>query len=122
MSIEKEIRKLARSTYYQNLYKAAKEIGSIQLFENKTNFSGLQSVFLFWLNVYESLYQDLTQKEWKYLDDDVIENDTRCDAFLYWRGKFREQQLINNKHEQQVQNLKLKDKSNVSTFSVDFQG
>jgi hypothetical protein len=122
MSIEKEIRKLARSTYYQNLYKAAKEIGSIQIFENKTNFSGLQSIFLFWLNVYESLYQDLNQKEWKYLDEKVIDSDIRCDAFLYWRGQMREQQLNKYKHDQQIQNLKLKDKSNVTSFNVDFQG
>ena len=121
MQIESQIRKLARSTYYQNIYRSAKEL-NINLFENISNFSGLQSLFLFWLNVYESLYSDLIQREYKYLDEKVIENDIRCDAFLYWRSQIREQELIKHKQEQQINNLKLKDKSNVSTFNVDFQG
>jgi hypothetical protein len=122
MNIEKQIRILARSTFYQNLYKTAKEIGSIRLFENTTNLSGLQNLFLFWLSVYESLYTDLAQKEWKYLDEKVIESDIRCDAFLYWRSQVREQQIIKYKQEEKVRNLNLKDKSNVSMFNIDFQG
>lgn len=122
MDIEKQIRKLARSTYWQNIYKSAKEIGTIQLFENKTNFSGLQSLFLFWLSVYESLYVDLGQKTWKFLDENVINSDVRCDAFLYWRSQMREQEIIKYKQEEKANNLKLKDKSNVSTFDINFQG
>jgi hypothetical protein len=122
MDIEKQIRFLARSSYWQNIYRSAKDIGSIQLFENKTNFSGLQSLFLFWLNIYDSLYADLAQKEWKYLDEKVINSDIRCDAFLYWRGQIREQEIIKHKREHQVNNLKLKDKSNVTTFDIDFSG
>jgi hypothetical protein len=122
MNIEKQIRILARSTFYQNLYKTAKEIGSIRLFENTTNLSGLQNLFLFWLSVYESLYTDLAQKEWKYLDEKVIESDIRCDAFLYWRSKIREEQILKYKQEEKVRNLNLKDKSNVSMFNIDFQG
>jgi hypothetical protein len=122
MNIEKQIRVLARSTFYQNLYKTAKEIGSIRLFENVTNLSGLQNLFLFWLSVYESLYTDLAQKEWKYLDEKVIESDIRCDAFLYWRSQQREQQILKYKQDEKIRNLNLKDKSNVSTFNIDFQG
>jgi hypothetical protein len=122
MDIEKQIRKLARSIYWQNIYKSAKEIGTIQLFENKTNFSGLQSLFLFWLNIYDSLYQDLAQKEWKYLDEYIIDSDTRCDAFLYWRSQIREQEIIKHKREQQESKLQFKEKGNVSMFNVDFQG
>jgi len=121
MNIESKIRSLARSVYYQNLYKSAKEI-NISLFENTSNFSGLQNLFLYWLNIYESLFIDLAQKQWKYLDEVVIENDVRCDAFLYWRGLQRQDELIKHKREENIRNLKLKDKSNVSTFSVDFQG
>jgi hypothetical protein len=122
MDIEKQIRKLARSIYWQNVYKSAKEIGSIQLFENQTNFSGLQSLFLFWLSVYDSVYQDIAQKEYKYLDEKVINDDTRCDAFLYWRSQLRDAQINKNKQDKQISELKLKDKSNVSTFNIDFQG
>lgn len=120
MSIDKEIRKLARSNYWQNIYRTGKEIGSIHLFENHTNLSGLQSLFLFWLNIYDSLYTDLSQKEWKYLDEEVINNDTRCDAFLYWRGQIREQELDKHKREEKVNNLNLKNKDNVTSYNVDF--
>lgn len=122
MDIEKQIRKLARSVYWQNIYKSAKEIGSLHLFENDRNFSGLQSLFLFWLSVYESLYIDLAHKEWKYLDEKVINDDIRCDAFLYWRSQMRDAQINQHKQDEQISKLKLKDKSNVSTFDVDFQG
>lgn len=121
MNIESQIRKLARSVYYQNLYKAAKELGTIHIFENISNFSGLQTLFLFWLNIYETLYSDLAHKEYKYLDNMVIENDVRCDAFLYWKSKIKEQELNKYKRDKQINNLKLKDKSNVTTFNVDLQ-
>jgi len=121
VEIEKQIRKLARSTYWQNIYLSAKEIGSIQIFENNTNFSGLQSLFLFWLSIYESLYTDLHKKEWKYLNENVIQSDIRCDAFLYWRRQIREQEYLNYKKSEQVSKLKLKDKNNVSTFNIDFR-
>jgi len=121
MNIEQQIRKLARSIYYQNIYKSAKEIGSIQIFANNTNLSGLQTLLLFWLPIYESLYTDLHNKEWRYLDEKVIEDDCRCDAFLYWRSKIKEAELINHKKEEKKHKLKLKDKSNVTTFDIDFQ-
>jgi hypothetical protein len=116
------IRKLARSTYYQNIYSAAKDVGSIQLFENKNNYSGLQSLFLYWLKVYDLLYTELSQKEWKYLDEDVINDDCRCDAFLYWRGKQIEFELDKNKQEQKANNLKFKNPGKVSNFDIDLRG
>jgi len=122
MSIDETIRQLARSTYYQNIYTSSKEMSGIQLFENTSNFSGLQVLFLFWLQVYSNLYEELSQKKWKYLDEKVINNNVRCDAFLYWRKQQNDIEIEKQKREQQLSNLKLKDKSNVSTFSVDFEG
>jgi len=116
------IRKLARSPYWQNIYNASKEIGSINLFENGTNHSGLQSLFLYWVKVYDLLYTELSQKEWKYLDEKVIEDDIRCDAFLYWRGQHRDAELNKNKQEQKVNNLKFKNPGKVSSFDIDLQG
>jgi hypothetical protein len=121
MDIEKMIRKLARSIFYQNLYKSAKEL-NINLFENDRNFSGTQSLFLFWLSVYDLLYSELNQKEWKYLDDKVIEDDIRCDAFLYWRGQIKTQELDNYKREQKVDKMNFKEKGNTSMFDIDFRG
>ena len=122
MNFDETIRQLARSTYYQNIYASSKEMSGIQLFENTSNFSGLQVLFLFWLQVYSNLYEELSQKKWKYLDEKVINNNVRCDAFLYWRKQQNDIEIEKQKREQQVSNLKLKDKSNVSTFSVDFEG
>lgn len=122
MEIESQIRKLARSIYWQNIYRSAKEIGSIQLFENQTNFSGLQSLFLFWLSIYETLYSELGHKEYKYLDEKVVENDIRCDAFLYWRSQTKEAELDKSKREQKASNLKFREKGNVSMFDIDFRG
>ena len=121
MDIEKIIRKLARSIYYQNLYKSAKEL-KINLFENNKNFSGTQSLFLFWLSVYELLYSELGQKEYKYLDDKVIEDDIRCDAFLYWRGQIKTQEIENYRKEQKVDKMKFNSKGAVSMFDIDFKG
>jgi hypothetical protein len=114
------IRQLARSQYWQNIYVSAKEIGSIKIFDNDNNYSGLQSLFLYWLRVYDLLYSELIQKEWKYLDEEVINNDIRCDAFLYWRGLQKEQELNKNKQEQKISNLQFKNPGKVSTFNVDF--
>ena len=122
MDIENSIRNLARSNFWQNVYRASKEVGSIQLFTNSSDLSGLQNLFIFWLNVYDSLYTDLAQKEWKYLDEKVIENNTRCDAFLYWRSQMREAEILKHKQEEKENNLKFKSKGNVSTFDVDFKG
>ena len=121
MRLESQIRKLARSTYYQNLYGTAKEIGQLQLFENKSNFSGLQVLFLYWVQVYSMLYTELAEKKWKYLDEKVIDNDDRCDAFLYFRRQEQEKELHKYKQEQQLSNTKLKDKSNASIFNVDLR-
>lgn len=120
MDIEKMIRKLARSVFYQNLYRSAKEL-NISIFENQSNLSGLQSHFLFWLNIYHVLYNEFGQKEWKYLDEKVIEDDIRCDAFLYWRGQMKEVEFDNHKREQKVNQLNFKGNGSVSTFDIDFR-
>ena len=66
------IRQLARSNYWQNIFTTSKDVGSIHLFDNQNNYSGLQSLFLYWLKVYDLLYTELSQKEWKYLDEQVL--------------------------------------------------
>jgi hypothetical protein len=113
------IRKLARSSYWQSIFTASKEVGSLRIFDNDGNYSGLQSTFLYWLRVYDLLYSELSSKEWKYLDEQVIENDIRCDAFLYWRGTMRENALLKNKQEQKVNNLKFSKPGKVSSFDID---
>ncbi len=93
MTIEKEIRRLARSSYYQELYKASQDCSGIYLFDNQSNFTRQQYTFLYWLRVYSMLYNELYSMEWKNLDKKVIENDDRCDAFLFWRSKQQEKKI-----------------------------
>lgn len=93
MKLETEIRQLARSTYWQEIYNASKNGSNIQLFKNGFNFSGVQYLFLYWLRVYSMLYDELYSMEWQNLDEAVIKDEIRCDAFLYYRRKHQEKEL-----------------------------
>ena len=93
MNIDDQIRYLARSLYYQEIYKASKDCSGIYLFDNQTNFSRYQYNFLHWLRVYSMLYEELYSLEWKNLDQAVLEDNDRCDAFLYWRSKQQEKKI-----------------------------
>lgn len=87
MNIEEQVRKLARSQYWQAIYHASKECNGVQLFENSSNISGIQMMFLYWLRVYALLYEELNSLEWSNLHEAVIKDDIHCDAFLYWRSR-----------------------------------
>lgn len=87
MNVSTQIRRLARSNYWQEIYAQSKECSGIHLFENTYNFSGIQYLFLYWIRVYRMLYDELANKEWPNLDEEVINTDWRCDCFLYWRSK-----------------------------------
>jgi len=81
------LRTLARSTEYQTLYNRAKDLG-FELFDNKINLTKLQITLLNLLETYASLYQDIAMGE-NYIDEDVIEDDMRCDAYLVYKRKMR---------------------------------
>lgn len=121
MNDETLIRKLARGNFWQNIYKSSKENSGIHLFENQTNFSGFQVLFLYWLNIYEMLYKELWEKEWIYLSKDVINDDDRTDAFLYYRGKELDKKIKKNKFEEEKSRIKSKGKhkGDVTPFSVE---
>lgn len=120
MSIENCLRKLAFSAYWQSLYRASKENG-IQLFDNNTNLSGLQVVFLYWLEIYSFLYDLIAKKEYPFLNDEYIKNSIRVDAFLYYRKRQNELELAKSKEEQLRQKTKFKGKKgNQTYFNVDF--
>lgn len=123
MNIEKNIRKLARSSYWQNLYKSSKELYGICLFDNKTNISAIQSSFLYWLRIYSILYTELADKSNIFLSQKVIENDTRADAYLYYRNKKQEKEIQKSKTEAQASKLsgRKKHSGKVTPFSVDMR-
>lgn len=84
--LAENIRKLAKSHKYQVLFNRAKDISGIQLFNNKTEFSYIQILFLHWLNIYNTLFMDLLRKE-EYITEDVINDPIRVDAYLIYRSK-----------------------------------
>ncbi len=110
MNLEDHIRKLARSNYWQEIYYHSKENAGIYVFDNKSNFSGIQYIFLYWLRIYSLLYSELAQKDWDNLDKNVIEDDIRCDAFLYWRSREQDKKMAQyKKDEKKSKNKKSKD-------------
>ena len=85
---DKLLRKLARSDKYQILYARAKELGNIKLFKNEVDISRLQLNFLYWLEIYHSLYTDLAMNE-KWISKAVIEDDLRTEAYLLLKRKIK---------------------------------
>ena len=108
MKLEAQLRQLARSSYYQEIYNASKTCSGIYLFENQTNFSGIQYLFIYWLRVYAMLYEELARMEWENLDEKVIKDNDRCDAFLYWRSKQIEKDIRKAKIEERKSKKKPK--------------
>ena len=121
MNIDAQLRKLARSSYWQNLYKASKENNGIHLFDNVSNFSGLQGRFLYWLSVYDILYDELMKFGSPYLSEKAIEDNIRCDAYLYYRKKKNEREWQKHNREKNIPKIKNKSKENLTTFNVDMR-
>ena len=106
MKLEHYIRFLAKSLYWQEIYRSSKECNGIHLFRNVSDISGLQYLFLYWLRVYNFLYSELANSMWSNLDVDVIKDYERCDAFLYWRQKEIEKENREHKKQQKKANRK----------------
>ena len=77
----KEIRELAKSAKWQNLYSRSKELSSITLFRNSTDFSLIQNHFLYLLETYNTLYVDMYSDK-PYISQKVIDNVIRTEAYL----------------------------------------
>lgn len=100
MTLEEQIRLLARSTYWQEIYSSSQKCSGIKLFENDYNFSGIQYLMLYWIRVYYMLYEELYSLEWRNLDQAVLNDNDRCDAFLYYRRKEQEKKIRKNQKEE----------------------
>ena len=108
MNLDIELRKLAQTSYWQNLYRASLENSGISLFENKCNYSGLQIRFLHWLSIYKKLFEELATFEDETLTEKTIKDIDRCDAYLVHRNKKYEYQW--KKHRQEEKNLEIKNR------------
>ena len=125
MNIETELRKLARSDYWQALYNISKANPSISLFKNSTDLSTLQIRFIQFLNIYNMLYTELSQKESVYLTDKVIKNDNRCNAYLHYRTQKIEQEWFKHQQDKKVNEAKsrhnFKNDGQVQVIDVDLR-
>ena len=101
--MNKFLRKLARSVYWQNFYIQAKELGNLSLFINKKQLSKIQIYFLHWLSVYNSLYTDLSSEE-DYISQEVIDDDIRTDAYLFWRRTVKDKTNKKKEDDKEVDN------------------
>ena len=125
--IENNIRKLAKSVYWQTIYNNSQKCASINLFENTSNFSYFQMRFLYWLATYNSLYESLATYEDDYLTENVIEDNFRCDAYLTYKGKKNEYLWKQYRQEEKFRNIKnnkhkkFKNPGTVQMINVDFR-
>jgi len=85
--MDDQLRRMAKNSYYQNLYDMFKSGSHIQMFDNTCNFSSVQVRFLYWLSIYHLLYEDLMKHEDDLLTQAVIDDNDRVDAYLIYRNK-----------------------------------
>jgi len=106
-NIYESIRKLSKSTRYQNLFVAAKDFATIRLFDNETDLSKLQDTFLAYLYIYDNIFSDIATKE---VSKKVLENIIYEDAYMYWK---REKKSESEKKDSSSSRLKLVKGNNI---------
>lgn len=82
------LRDLARSPYWQNMYRTSKEL-KIKLFVNDSELSRLQIVFLSFLNLYDSIYTDIASDDSGLMNYERIKDDMIVDAYILTKRKNR---------------------------------
>jgi len=122
MSLDEEIRKLARSNYWQSMYAISKN-RNIQMFSNVHDLSGPQITMMQWLQIYDVLYLELAQKETVLLTQNVINDNDRCNAYLHIRRMKQEEEMFKLKQDSKISKAKSKHKfkknGNVNVIDVD---
>jgi len=89
------LKNLAKSTHAQILYHRAKEL-NIRLFNNDSDLTNVQIFFLYFLELYSSLYTDLQMQE-EFISEDVIDDELRCEAYLLYK-KVNRKQKVQSQH------------------------
>lgn len=93
---ENPLRNLARSYRWQSIYSRSKEIGGINLFTNKSDFTNLQVNFLQLLEIYHNGYVDLAMSE-DLMSEEVLEDWLRFDAYLFYKREERKREKLKSK-------------------------
>ena len=97
----KNLKKLAKSNKWQMTYNNAKELSNFRLFNNDSDLSYIQYMFLYWLSVYASLYQDLMMGE-DYLTEEIIDDELRAEAYLLLRQLKRKEKKDPKKKKKEI--------------------
>ena len=89
---ENPLRTLARSPYWLTIYNRAKEL-KLKLFENDSDFSQIQILFLQYLESIANLYLDLALGE-ELLCDEAINDWIRAEAYLLYKQKQKKEEKL----------------------------
>ena len=76
------LRKLAKTTYWQNMYSSAKDL-NISLFKNTTDLTRIQSVFISFLSFYYTIKMDIALGD---VSSIVLEYTIYEDAYIYCKN------------------------------------
>lgn len=81
------IRDLAKQTRAQNLFYAAKDISGINIFNNISNFTKIQQLYLNYLYFYDTISSDIITE---HISKKVFNNHIFEDAYMYWKRNHKE--------------------------------
>jgi hypothetical protein len=84
MNTRKSLRELAKSTRAQNIFLASKEHQGIRLFNNCSDFSLMQELYLNLLYTYNSINQDIIIHKISRL---VLDKELYTDAYILWKNE-----------------------------------
>lgn len=96
------LRTLARSEYWQNMYRNSKE-HNIKLFANESEMSRLQIVFLSYISLYDQVYTDIASNDSGIMDLDRIKDDMLIDAYITAKRKNKNKKK-DNRDKQKMNN------------------
>ena len=95
MKILDEIRELAKSHYYQTIYNNSEKF-NLKIFNNDRDLSGLQILFINYLNFYNVLIEEIVTDK---VSEKVLENFIYEDSYMM----YRKEKYLDKKSEKQQQ-------------------
>lgn len=106
MNVYSDLKKLAKSIRMQNLFSASKELHCISLFNNISDFSRIQEIFLSYLYRYNNIHHDIVVDK---ISKHVIDCEIYEDAYILWKSKSesKSEKKEDNLKQQKVKDLHL---------------
>ena len=101
MNLDLTLRNLAKGDFYQTLFSLGKELHSIQLFNNVTDFSSIQISFLRYLSYYSSIYLDIAVGD---VDEIVLDNPIYTDSYIMYKNLTDKKKIKSNDKDEKTGN------------------